>query len=76
MSLATEDLTPEVRSGEIVHWMDERRVRLGGAGVSPPVLAAFVLGVAATVGLVALGRWLGPRREALPPWRWGRGPLH
>lgn len=76
MTLPIEDLEPEAPSGELVHWMGRERLRLEPAGVSLAALGAFALGAAAAFGLVAAGRWLGPRREGLPPWKWGRGPLH
>ena len=28
------------------------------------------------LGAFLLWRYMAPRREGLPPWRWGRGPLH
>ena len=76
MTLPIEDLGPEEPSGELVHWMAPGRFRLQPAGVSATAIAAFALGASAAFGLLALTRWLGPRREGLPPWKWGRGPLH
>lgn len=76
MTLYIEEIGPEEPSGELVHWMEPGRMQLGAAGVSASVLAAFALGAAAAVGVLAALRWLSPRREGLPPWKWGRGPLH
>jgi len=76
MSLPTDEILPEEPNGEIVHWMEPGAPRLGGANVPVAAGTAFVLGVAAAVGGYFLWRYLAPRREGLPPWRWGRGPLH
>ena len=76
MSLSTDELLPEEPNGEIVHWMDSGPMRVGPGGVSATAATAFAAGVAAAVGGYFLWRYLAPRREGLPPWRWGRGPLH
>jgi hypothetical protein len=76
MTLPTEDFTPEAPSGELVHWMEPHRTQLGTAGVSTAALAAFALGIAAAFGALAAFRYLAPRREGLPPWKWRRGALH
>ena len=76
MTLPTEDFTDEAPSGELVHWMEPAPLRLGTAGVSATALAAFALGIAAAFGTMAAMRWLAPRREGLPPWKWRRGALH
>lgn len=76
MTLPTEDFTPERPRGELVHWMEPHRTGLGPAGVSTGVAAAFALGVAAAFGALAAYRYLAPRREGLPPWKWRRGALH
>jgi hypothetical protein len=73
MTLETEDLaeaTPP--AGELVHWMEPGELRVGAAGLA----AAFALGAVAAVGAVMALRWLAPRREGLPPWKWRRGPVH
>lgn len=62
--------------GELVHWMARRPMRLGSTGVAATAAAAFALGVAAALGALAAYRYLEPRRDALPPWRWMRGRLH
>lgn len=62
--------------GELVHWMARGPLRLGTAGLAATVVAAFALGAAAALGALAAYRYLEPRREALPPWRWRRGRLH
>ena len=62
MTLPTEEYTPDAPSGELVHWMEPHRTGLGPAGISTGALAAF--------------RYLAPRREGLPPWKWRRGALH
>jgi len=76
MSLPIEEYTPETPSGELVHWMTPGHVRLQPPGIAVTAVAAFALGVAAAVGAFAAFRWLAPRREGLPPWKWGRGPVH
>lgn len=76
MSLHADDVLPEAPTAEVVHWMEPKRLQLGPGGISATAATAFALGVAAAVGAFALFRWLAPRREGLPPWRWGRGPLH
>lgn len=74
MSLQTDEIMPEQPNGELVHWMRPGPLRMGPVGTT--AATAFALGVVATVGGFLLWRYLAPRREALPPWRWGRGPLH
>ena len=76
MSLPTEDLVAEEPTGGLVHWMSPTPRRVGPATLSVTALSAFALGVAAAFGAIAAYRWLAPRREGLPPWRWGRGRLH
>ena len=76
MTLPTEDFAPEEPSGELVHWMAPGHLRVSMAAVAALTAAAFALGVAAGLGALAAGRWLGPRREGLPPWKWKRGSLH
>ena len=76
MTLVVDDVLPEEPNGEVVHWMDPAPLRVGAAGLSMTAATAFALGVAAAVGGLMLFRYLAPRREGLPPWRWGRGPLH
>lgn len=73
MTLPIEEVTSEAPSAELVHWMQPDRLRLGPQAIAA---AAFALGVIAAVGAFAAFRWLAPRREGLPPWRWRRGPLH
>lgn len=76
MSLPTEEFTPKTPSGDLVHWMQPGRTQLGVAGVSTAAVAVFALGVVAAFGALAALRWLAPRREGLPPWKWRRGALH
>ncbi|MCR5874467.1 hypothetical protein LRS10_09965 [Phenylobacterium sp. J426] len=76
MSLPHDEILPEEPTGEIVHWMDAGHQRGLPGGVPAAATTAFLVGVAATLGGFLLWRYLAPRREALPPWRWGRGPLH
>lgn len=76
MTLPTEEFTPETPSGELVHWMEPGRPQLGIAGVSTAAAAVFALGVVAAFGALAAFRWLAPRRDGLPPWKWRRGALH
>jgi hypothetical protein len=76
MTLPIEDLEPEEPSGELVHWMAPGQLRVGPAGIAVLAAAAFAVGVAAALAALAAGRWIGPRREGLPPWKWRRGALH
>jgi len=76
MSLPIEDFAPDAPQGELVHWMEPGRLQLGAAGASTAAAAAFALGVAAAFGMLAAFRWVAPRREGLPPWKWRRGALH
>jgi hypothetical protein len=76
MSLSTDDIQAEEGPAELVHWMEPGPVRLERAGVAGVVVAAFALGVAAAAGAYYAFRWIGPRKEGLPPWRWRRGKLH
>lgn len=76
MTLPTEEFTPETPSGEIVHWMEPAHLRMGTAGVSATAVTAFALGIAAAFGVMAALRWIAPRRDGLPPWKWRRGALH
>lgn len=76
MTLPIEELTPEAPSGELVHWMEPGQTRLQPRGVAVTAVAAFALGVVAAFGALAAFRWLAPRREGLPPWKWRRGPVH
>ena len=75
MTLAEDDILPPEPNGEVVHWMDPGPWRLP-AGVPASTVGAFALGVAAAVAGFYLFRYLAPRREALPPWRWSRGSIH
>lgn len=74
MTLEIEDISAETTpgDGELVHWMEPGHVRVGAAGLA----AAFALGAVAAIGALMALRWLAPRREGLPPWKWGRGPVH
>jgi hypothetical protein len=72
----TDDILPEEPNGEVVHWMEPRRMQMGPTGISATAASAFALGVAAAIGAFFLYRYLEPRREALPPWRWSRGSVH
>lgn len=76
MSLPTEELTQEQPSGELVHWMTPGRTTLGTVRLPATALAGFVAGIAVALGALAAVRWLAPRREGLPPWKWRRGALH
>jgi hypothetical protein len=76
MSLEPEEFTPDPSNGELVHWMSPGPLRVGPGGLSATAVAAFALGVATAAGAYAAFRWIAPRREGLPPWRWSRGPTH
>lgn len=77
MSLTADDILPEEPNGaEVVHWMEPGPLRLGSREVPLTSIAAFAAGVAVGAGAILLYHYLAPRREALPPWRWGRGAVH
>ena len=71
-----DDILPNEPNGEVVHWMDRGPLRLSPTGVPTVAAAGFALGLAAAVGGFLLWRYLEPRREGLPPWRWRRGMIH
>jgi hypothetical protein len=72
--MTIDDVLPEEPTGELVHWMDAGLYRLASPKLTAG--AAFAIGVAAGVGGYLLWRYLAPRRDALPPWRWRRGSIH
>jgi hypothetical protein len=76
MTVPTDERLYEEPTGEIVHWMQAGPQRAVPAAAAAAATTAFLLGVAATIGGLMLWRYLAPRKEGLPPWRWGRGPLH
>lgn len=76
MTLPAEDFTPEAPRGELVHWMEPGAVRLEAPGLVVTAVAAFAVGIAAAFAGLAAWRWVEPRREGLPPWKWRRGPVH
>jgi hypothetical protein len=53
---------PPQPNGELIHWMDKKPLSVGPKGLSATAGAAFSLGVIATVAVLALVHWLGPRR--------------
>lgn len=57
-----DDVLPPEPNGEVVHWMDPRPPSLGVAGVSMATAAAFALGAATAVAVLAMMHWLGPQR--------------
>ena len=57
-----DDLAQPAANGDLVHWMDRPRLRVGPAGVSVTAGAAFTLGVVSAVVALALMHWLGPER--------------
>ena len=77
MTLSAEDFTtPEAPRAELVHWMEPGQMRLEPPGLALTAVAAFAVGIAAAFAALAAWRWVGPRREGLPPWKWRRGPVH
>jgi hypothetical protein len=74
MTLEAETFPPVTKpdDGELVHWMEPGELRVGAVGLA----TAFALGAAVALGVTMAWRWLAPRREGLPPWKWGRGPVH
>ena len=76
MVLYADDILPDEPNAEVVHWMAPGPMRFGSREVPMTAIAAFALGVGVAVGAFYLFRYLEPRREALPPWRWRRGSIH
>lgn len=76
MSLPTEDSAKETAGAELVHWMEPGPIRFEPRGVVVTAAAAFAAGAVMALGALAAVRWVAPRREGLPPWKWRRGPLH
>lgn len=76
MTLPAEELVPEAPRGELVHWMEPGPVRLEPPALALTAAAAFAVGVATAFAALATWRWIEPRREGLPPWKWRRGPVH
>ena len=62
-----DDLGQPTPEGELVHWMEPKPLRVGPGGVSATAAAAFALGVAATLAVLALTHWLGPARGVSAP---------
>jgi hypothetical protein len=60
--LVEDDLIEEP-DNEVVHWMAPKPMSVGPGGLSAAVSAAFVLGAATAVGVLALMHWLGPRER-------------
>jgi hypothetical protein len=63
MEESLEDIGPvlsEEADGELVHWMGRKPLSLGPAGVSATAVGAFVLGVAATLLVLALSDIVDP----------------
>jgi hypothetical protein len=76
MTLAEDDTLAPEPSGDVVHWMEPGPLRLGSRDVPVAALAAFALGLVTAVAGFALYKYIEPRREVLPPWRWRRGTTH
>ncbi|MDZ4370378.1 MAG: hypothetical protein U1C74_03010 [Phenylobacterium sp.] len=72
MTVMLETPVTEPQRRELVQWGEPGPVRLGRSGLA----AAALLGALVGLGSIAAARWIAPRREGLPPWRWRRGPLH
>ena len=49
--------------GELVHWMEPRRLTLGTTGISVATASAFALGALTAVTVLGLLHWVGPERE-------------
>jgi hypothetical protein len=67
-----EDIGPAATTGELVHWMEPKPLRVGPAGVSAAAAGAFALGVIAAVTALTLLHMLGPERRVELPRRWLR----
>ncbi|RAK56935.1 hypothetical protein [Phenylobacterium deserti] len=59
-----DDILPEEPNGELVHWMEPKPLSLGAVGITAATAGAFAIGVAATLGVLAVLHLLGPDREA------------
>ena len=49
--------------GDVVQWGERRPWRVGPGGFSAAALGGFALGAAATLSVLALCGWVGPKRE-------------
>jgi len=58
-----DDTLPPEPNGELVHWMEPRRLTLGTAGISVATASAFALGALTAVTVLGLLHWIGPQRE-------------
>lgn len=58
-----DDVLPPEPNGEVVHWMDPRPMSVGVTGVSLATAAAFAIGAATAVAVLAAFHWLGPQRR-------------
>ena len=58
-----DDVLPPEPNGELVHWMEPRRLTLGTAGISVATASAFALGALTAVTVLGLLHWIGPERE-------------
>ncbi|HEY8003505.1 MAG TPA: hypothetical protein VIE16_04715 [Phenylobacterium sp.] len=56
-------LNGEDATGELVHWMEPKPLRVGPAGATAIAVGGFALGVGATLAALALADWLSPDRE-------------
>lgn len=63
-----DDVMPPEPNGELVHWMEPRRLTLGTAGISVATASAFALGALTALTVLSLMHWVGPERD-LPPVR-------
>jgi hypothetical protein len=62
VALDAHDPAPErPAGGALVTWMDPKPMAVGPAGISATAAAAFALGAAAAVSLLALLHWISPR---------------
>jgi hypothetical protein len=65
-----DDVGPMESNGELVHWMEPKPLSVGPAGISAAAIAAFALGAAVALGVVAMMHFRGSEREIGPVRHW------
>lgn len=63
MSEYAEDFMIDEPDQALVHWMEPKHLTIGAAGLSGAIIGAFALGALATLGVIALARWIDHHDE-------------